>query len=403
MVKRVERHIIKPKNKYYLMLDEMCFASKNLYNFANYQIRQQFCKDGAYISYNKMDKLLKESDKCFDYRSMPSAQSAQQCLKMLDKNWKSFFVSIKDYAKHKDKYKGRPRIPGYLPKNGRNILIFTNQICKKKDGFIHFPKTLQGFTLKTKAEFIQQVRVLPRHKYLILEVIYQVEIPEIKQDEGRYLGIDIGLDNFATIVNTFGKKPIVINGKGLKSVNKYFNKQISYYRSIAKQMNQLDYTNRMNQLTLKRNNRVSDFIHKASRFTVQYALENNVSVIVIGNNKDWKRESPMSKKVNQSFVGLPHQTYINQVVYKAEQEGIPVILTEESYTSGTSFLDGESPEQCFYDKTRRKFRGLFVSNNGVKINADVNGAYQIIKKVFPNVFFNGIEGVGLHPFRVNVV
>jgi len=404
IVNRVERHIIKLNNTYYKLLDEYCFKSKNLYNIANYQVRQKFCKDNEYINYNKIDALLKQKDINFDYRNMPTAQSAQQCLRLLDKNWKSFFVSIKDWSKNKDKYTGKPKLPKYLPKNGRNILILTNQQCKIKNNIIKFPKTFNGFTLKTKIkEGLQQVRILPRNKHIIIEVVYQVEVPELKQDNNRYFSIDIGLDNLATIVNNFNEKPIVINGKGLKSINQYYNKEISYYSSIAKRINDLNYTNRMNQLTIKRNNKVDDFIHKASKFIIDCALESSVSIIVIGNNKDWKRESKMSKKVNQSFVGIPHQKFIKKLIYKAENVGIEVILIEESYTSGTSFLDDEEPIKKNYNKSRRKYRGLFISNNGIKINADVNGAYQIMKKVFPNAFANGIEGVGLHPIRVNII
>lgn len=399
---RVERHIIKSSNKYYKLLDELCFKSKNLYNFANYQIRQKFCNENKYITYNQLDKILKQENMNFDYKNMPTAQSAQQILRLLDKNWKSFFKSIKDWNKNKNKYTGRPKLPKYLPKNGRNILILTNQNCKLKDEKIKFPKCFNGFILKTKIDNLQQIRILPRNKYVIIEVIYQIQIPELKQDNGRYLSIDIGLDNFATIINNIGIKPIVINGKGLKSINKYYNQKISHYREIAKRINNLDYTNKMNRLTIKRNNKVLDFTHKASKYIINYAIENDISIIVIGNNKDWKRESKLSKKVNQTFIGIPHQDFIKKVIYKAENIGIKVILTEESYTSGTSFLDGEEPVKKNYNKNRRKFRGLFISNKGIKINADINGAYQIMKKVFPKVFNNGIEGVGLHPIRVNV-
>ena len=196
--------------------------------------------------------------------------------------------------------------------------------------------------------------------------------------------------------------PIILNGKGLKSINQYYNKKISHYRKIAKRMNNLDYTKRMNKLTIKRNNKINDFIHKVSKWVVDYALALNVNTIIIGNNKNWKRESKMSKKVNQSFVGIPHQDFINKIIYKVENVGIKVILTEESYTSGTSFLDRELPIKENYNKSRRIHRGLFKSNNGTLINADLNASYQIMKKVFPNAFTEGIEGVGLHPIRVNV-
>jgi len=402
IVNRTERHRIKSNNQYYKLLDDFCFKSKNLYNFANYQIRQEFCNNNKHISYNQIDKLLKQKEMNFDYANMPMAQTAQQCLKLLDKNWKSFFKSIKDYVKNKNKYNGRPKLPGYLPKNGRNVLILTNQNCKLKDNKIQFPKCFNGFNIETKVNNLQQVRILSKNKQIIIEIVYQSEIPEIRQDNKNYFSIDMGLDNFAAITNNFGEKPIVINGKGLKSINQYYNKQVSYYREIAKRMNKLDYTKRMNTLTIKRNDKVEDFIHKASKFTINCALESNVSIIVIGNNKNWKQESKMSKKVNQKFVGIPHQKFINKLIYKAENVGIQVILTEESYTSGTSFLDNELPIKTNYNKNRRKPRGLFISNNGIKINADVNGSYQIMKKAFPKAYANGIEGVGLHPIRVNV-
>lgn len=400
-VQRVEKHNIKPTHPYYSMLDEFCFKSKNLYNFANYQIRQKFCETGEFINYNTMDKLLKQKDMEFDYRNMPTAQSAQQCLRLLEKNWKSFFASVKDYKKNPSNYTGRPKLPKYLDKNGRNILILTNMNCKVRDNVIVFPKVFNGFTLKTKVNSLQQVRILPRNKHIIVEVVYNYESKDSLEDNRRYLGVDIGLDNLATIVNNVGYSPIIINGKGLKSINKYYNKQISHYREVAKRMNKLDYTERMNKLTIKRNNKIDDFMHKASKFIVDYALGINCNTIIIGNNKDWKRGSKMSKNVNQSFVGIPHQRFIEMIKYKCENVGLNLIITEESYTSGTSFLDGELPCKDNYDKTRRKYRGLFISNEGIKINADVNGAYQIIKKVSPNLF-DGVEGVGLHPFKVNI-
>ena len=361
IVNRVEKHIIYPKNPYYKLLDEYCFKSKNLYNFVNYQIRQKFCKEGQYLSYNEMDKLLKQKGMDFDYRNMPTAQSSQQILRLLDKNWKSFFKAIKDWSKHKDKYTGKPKIPKYLPKNGRYELILTNCNCKLKDGVIHFPKSFNGFTLNTKTNNLQQVRILPRYNHIVIEVVYRVEVPEMKEDNGKYISIDIGLDNFATISNNVGKNPIILNGKGLKSINQYYNKQISHYREIVKRMNNLDYTNRMNKLTMKRNNKVNDFIHKVSKWVVDYALSIDVNTIIIGNNKDWKRESELSKRINQSFVGIPHQEFINKVIYKAENVGIKVILTEESYTSGTGFLDDELPIKENYNKSiRRNYMRQFL-------------------------------------------
>ena len=400
---RVEKHIIKSNNKYYKILDEYCFKSKNLYNFANYYIRKTFIDTGEWLKYNKLDKMLKQKDMDFDYRNMPTAQSSQQCLKLLDKNWKSFFKSIKDWVKHKDKYSGRPKLPKYLKKNGRNILILTNQNCKLKNNIINFPKTFNGFTLKTKANNIQQVRMLPRNKQIVIEVVYKINIKDKIKDNNKYVSIDIGLDNLATLTNNCNIQPVIINGRKMKSINKYYNKELSHYREIAKRVNNLDYTNRMNRLTIKRNNMISDLIHKASKSIIEYTLSCGANTIIIGNNKDWKRNSSMSKKVNQSFVGIPHQDLIDKITYKAKNIGLNVIITEESYTSGTSFLDNELPIKENYKKERRIFRGLFKTNKGRLINADVNGSLQIMKKVFSNAFDGyEIEGLGLTPIKVGL-
>lgn len=397
IVNRVEKHIINKNNEYYSLLDEFCFRSKNLYNYSNYLVRQEFINNGNWIKYNDLDKLAKGDD----YSSLP-AKTSQQILKLLDKNWKSFFNSIKDWNKNKSKYTGRPKLPKYLPKNGRNIVILTNQQCKIKDEVLSFPKCFDNFILKTKCNNLQQVRILPRNKHIVIEIVYQLEIQDLKEDNNKYISIDIGLDNLATMTNNCNIAPIILSGRKLKSINKYYNKEVSHYREIAKRMNGLDWTNKMNKLTTKRNNMITDLIHKASKSVIEYALSCGANTIVIGNNKDWKRESSMSKKVNQSFVGIPHQEFINKIIYKAENVGLNVIITEESYTSGTSFLDGELPIKENYDKSRRVFRGLFKSNTGKLINADVNGSLQIMKKVFPKAFSDGIEDYGFNPIRVGL-
>ena len=218
-------------------------------------------------------------------------------------------------------------------------------------------------------------------KSLVVELVYNMQVPdEPLLDNGRYMSMDIGLDNLATVVNNVGLKPMIINGKGLKSINKYYHKQVAHYREVAKRMNGRDYTARMNSFTGKRNRKMDDYMHKASKYLIDYALAHNIHTLVIGNNKEWKQNSSMSKNVNQSFVGIPHMRFMKMVQYKAQNVGINVVFTEESYTSGTSFLDGEEPTKANYKKSRRVKCGLFISNKGIKINADVNGALNILKK-----------------------
>lgn len=410
IIQQVEKHVIKKSHPYYKMFCEYTYLAKNLYNHANYLVRNEFVENGKWLRYQDLDKILKEDLEFPDYRNMPAAQSAQQVLRLLETNWKSFFTSIEDWSKNKDKYSGKPKLPKYKPKDGKMVLIVTNQQVRQIGGLLQFPKSFCGFTVKPRCitldnfEKINQVRVVPKGQSFCLEVVYSISVDiELRSDNGRYMSIDLGLDNLATVVTNTGLNPIIVNGKGLKSTNQYYNKKQAHYQSVAKQMNNQHYTNRLYRLTQKRNLKVEDYLHKVSRYIVDFALENQINTIVIGNNKSWKQSSSLGKRTNQGFVSIPHQKLIDKICYKAELCGIQVILTEESYTSGTSFLDNELPEKNYYNKKRRVKRGLFVSNKGIKINADVNAAFQIMKKVFPNVFADGIKGVVLHPVRVGIV
>ena len=409
VIQQVEKHIVKKSHPYYSMFCEYTHLAKNLYNHANFLVRTEFVKTGKWLRNYDLEKLLRHDVDYPDYKNMSAAQSAQQTLKLLDYNWKSFFKAIKDWSKNKDKYTGRPKPPKYKPKDGRMVFILTNQQVRLRDDLLQFPQSFQGFTMKPRCvhlsnfKKINQVRIVPNNQLFCVEIVYSISIEDnLLLDNGRYMSIDLGLDNLATIVTNTGLNPAIVNGKGLKSNNQYYNKKRAHYQKAAKQMNSKSYTNRLYRLTQKRNFKFEDSLHKISKFIVTKALSNDIHTIVIGNNKDWKRDISLGKRVNQSFVNIPHQKLIEKIIYKARNVGINVILTEESYTSGTSFLDGESPSKEFYNKRRRVHRGLFVSNQGVIINADVNAAYQIMKKVFPNVFADGIEGVVLHPVRVDI-
>ena len=410
IAQRVEKHLIKQSNKYYQMFCDFTHKSKNLYNHANYLIRKEFTENNKWLRFGDIDKLLKKDLEFDDYRQMPTARSAQQTLRLLDKNWKAFFKILNIWTKNKEGYSGRPVPPKYKSKNGKSVLILTNQDVKLRNDLLIFPKVFNSFTIKPKfienEKFIsfQQVRIIPKNKLFEIELVYKIEVPDsCLPDNKRYLSIDLGLDNLATISNNIEIKPIIINGKGLKSMNKYYNKLISHYQKIAKQMNNSNYTNRLYKLISKRNRKIMDYLHKVSKYIIDYAISNNINTIVVGNNKNWKQNSKLSKKVNQSFVQIPHSRFIELLEYKAETVGIKIIRTEESYTSGTSFLDNEAPIKENYNKARRIYRGLFKSNNGTLINADINGALQILKKVFPNAYADGIEGVVLHPVRVDII
>lgn len=416
-VNRVEQHRIKKNNKFFPIIDNLCWKSKNLYNYGNYIVRQEFIetskekesglRDNAnWITYNDLFKLCKESD---PYKEMGS-NVGQATLRKLDKNWKSFFTSIKEYSKNPRKYNGRPKLPKYLDKNnGRYECCLDNNKFKVIDGHIYFCwKQLkvmnnQFITKIADGSKLYQIRFVPKGEDYIMEVVYEIEVPVIEEKlSERITSIDLGIDNLMTITTNCNVKPLVINGKPLKSINQFYNKKISEMQSDLKKRYGKDWSRSIQSFVTKRNNKVDDYIQNATKMVIDFCLENNIDTLVCGYNSGWKQETEMGKKNNQKFVDIPYLSIINRLSYKCENVGIKFICTEESYTSGTSFLDDELPIKDNYDKSRRIYRGLFITKKGELINADVNGSYQIMKKVFPNAFSDGIEGVGLHPVVVNI-
>lgn len=399
-VTRTEQTQIKRNHPMWKIIDTFSFRSKNLYNVANYILRQEFINNKRWIRYKELDKMLQKTD---EYKKLMS-QASQCTLQVLDKSWVSFFVAIKDYTKNKDKYLGRPKLPKYKKKDGRHTWFLKNNQTYIKDGYLNFRlKAFNGYKFKTKVNGrLIAVRFVPKGSIYVLEIIYEIEINEELSESKNICAIDLGVNNFATITNNIGVQPIIINGKGAKSINQLYNKQRAKLQSELMIRHKKHWNNRLDKLTLKRNNRVKNFIHNASKNIINFCKFNNIDTVVIGLNKMWKQESKMCDKANQNFIFLPYDMFIQQVTYKCEDNNIKVIKTEESYTSGTSFLDNELPTKTNYDKSRRIYRGLFKSNKGIKINSDVNGSLQIMRKVFPNAFANGIEG-SLIPIILNVV
>jgi len=406
-----ERHIINKNHAFYKELDAISFLSKNLYNKTNYIIRQEFIltskekesgkRDKAnWIRYNEIQKKL-QNEKDFDYKQLP-AKVSQHVLKLLDKNWTSFFASIRDWKKNPSKYTGQPSLPKYKDKKyGRGVLIYTIQAISKKEllnGFVLLSGT--NIKIKTKKTDVQQVRVVPKINHYVIEIIYnKQEVKNENLDIKKIAGIDLGLNNLATVTSNINSlKPIIINGRPLKSINQYYNKKKAKLQSFVGDKT----SNRLIILTNKRNRKVDNYLHKSSRIIVDYLVSNNIGTLVIGKNKQWKTEINIGKRNNQAFVNIPHARFIQMIQYKCKLIGIEIIITEESYTSKCSFIDFETLNKHDNYLGKRKYRGLFISKNGVKINADCNGSGNIIRKEFPNVFTDGIEGVVVRPIRINL-
>lgn len=382
------------------VIDQFCFCSKNLYNAANYIIRQEFIKNGNYIKYRDMDKLLQRTE---EYKLLMS-QSSQCTLQVLDRSWKSFFVVIKDWSKHPEKYLGKPRIPKYKKKEGRFTWFLKNNQTYIKEGYLNFRlKVFNGYKFKTNAQGrLISVRFIPRGCIYVMEIVIEIEVTNLLKESENICSIDLGVNNFVTMVNNIGLQPIIINGKGLKSINQYYNKRKAKIQSELKLRHNKYWSKRLDLLTLKRNNRIKNILHHVSHYIIDYCNKYNIDTLVIGLNKTWKQECSLSDKVTQNFIYLPYDMLIKQLEYKCQNNNIKIIMTDEQYTSGTSFLDNEQLIKENYDKSRRIQRGLFKSNSGQLINSDVNGAFQIMKKVFPNAFADGIKGC-LTPVIINVV
>ena len=397
-VQRCEQHNIKYGTDFYKFVDEMCFKSKNLYNYANYIIRQEFINNGNWIKYNQLFQLVKESE---PYKDIGN-NTGQGTLRILDKNWKAFFKAIKDWKKNPSKYLGKPKIPKYKDKDGRFLLSLDSNKVKLKDGYVYFawkPFKPYNNMFKTNAqERILQCRFIPRCGKYVMEIVYEIEVPDISETSDRVAAIDIGVDNFITMVNNIGENPIAVKGGVIKSINQFYNKQKANIQSELKKVNGKDWSKKLQKLTDKRYEMIKYQMHCISKYVVDWCVLYGIDTLIVGHNDEWKQK----KQGMQNFTYIPYELFIQMLAYKCENNGIRFIENEEAYTSGTSFLDNEDPVKENYNKERRVHRGLFIADCGKKINADVNGAYQILKKVIPDAFSKGIEGAGSHPIIINL-
>lgn len=404
-MKLVEKHVIRQGTKEWIEVDELAFKSKNLYNRANYEIRQHFFATNQILCYNEMASRM-QSDQA--YCELPRKVS-QQVLRCLDRNWKAWKKATKAYQQDPSKFLGRPKLPKYKDKeNGRNLVVYTIQAISSKaleKGWIKPSGT--SLIISCRKANINEVRIVPRLNYYVVEVIYEQPIQQLVNGES-VAGVDIGLNNLAAVTsNQKGFQPFLINGRPIKAINTYYNKQKAKLQSLLKGNKRT--SNRIQRLATKRGFRIDNYLHKASRLIVNRLVESNISTLVIGKNDNWKQEINIGRANNQQFTSVPHARFIEMLIYKAELIGIKAVVTQESYTSVASFLDGDvipvygTPEANDAKFSgRRVKRGLYKSKTGVKFSSDINGSYNIMRKVVPNAFADGIKGVVVHPVKVTL-
>ena len=371
----VEKHIIKPSHQYYDELDHLCFLSKNLYNATLYTVRQYYFTTKQFLNYQAVNKLFVSGNHP-DYRALP-AKVAKHTQMLVEQNFKSFFGLLK--LKAQGKYNKPIKIPRYLKKTGKQVVHYEKgAISFKKQGFIQLSKTNIKIKTGLTKEEVQFVRLVPRNNYIAVDIGYNVNEPEQKVND-NVLAIDIGVNNIATCVTTDGDK-LLVNGKPLKYINHNYNKAVADAKSKLKITHNQNSSQYIIQIINKRNHRINDYLHKITTYIVNHAVSKNIGTIVVGYNKEWKQDTNLGKVNNQNFVQIPFYRLISLLEYKCRLKGIKFQTITESYTSKCSFVDDEEIKKHTTYSGKRINRELFRTKNGLIINADINGAYNILKK-----------------------
>lgn len=399
----------------YKNLKLLSHIAKNLANEAIYNIRQYYFTEGEYLNYQKNYALLKNS---LNYKILNS-NMAQQILKEVDGSFKSFFSLLKLAKKGKYNFKDI-KLPKYLPKDGFTTLVIgfvrikgNNLIIPYSNTFKKEHKSIEiNIPPKLVDKKIKEIRIIPKSKARFFEIQYIYEVKEIqsKVDKNKALAIDFGINNLATCVTSTGNS-FIIDGRKLKSINQWHNKENARLQSIKdKQGYKKKYTNRQLKNTRKRNNRVNDYMNKTARIIINYCLENSIGNIVCGYNETFQRNSNLGKKNNQTFVNISFGVLREKIEYLCKLYGINFIKQEESYTSKASFFDkddipvynDDNPKKYEFSGKRVK-RGLYRTKEGTLLNADVNGALNILSKskvVGLNALYN--RGELDTPIRIRV-
>ena len=410
-LKQQVKHLSKKEFK---LLKYLCHIAKNLKNQAIYNVRQHYFNNKKYLSYNENYKMLKNSE---NYKKLNS-NMAQQILKEVDESFKSFFALLK-LAKN-GQYNGKIKLPNYLDKDGFTTLVIG--FVRLKDDMLivpysnSFKKIHQEVKVKLpsvlKDKKIKEIRIIPKQHSRYFEIQYTYEVEEVQRELNKenVLGIDLGIDNLCTCVTNTGAS-FIIDGRKLKSINQYYNKINAKLQSIKDKQKIERTTLRQKRITRKRNNRINDYLSKAARTIVNYCLNNDIGKLVLGYNEDFQRNSNIGSINNQNFVNIPYGKLRGKLIYLCKLYGIEFKLQEESYTSKASFFDGD--EIPIYDKEKlqeyifsgkRIKRGLYQTSTGKLINADCNGALNILRKskvVDLSVLYN--RGELNTPKRIRVV
>lgn len=388
-VKQQIKHLSKEN---YLSLKELCHTAKNLTNEAIYNVRQYYFTESEFLKYEKNYTLLKNSP---NYKTLNS-NMAQQILKEADSSFKSFFGLLKLAKKGKYAFKDC-KLPKYLPKDGYTTLVIGFVRLKGNKLIIPFSNsfkkthkpveiTIPPILLDKK---VKEIRIIPKANARFFEIQYTYEAECIQRNlnKNNALAIDLGINNLATCVTSAGKS-FIIDGRRLKSINQWFNKENARLQSIKdKQHFGKKTTNRQKAIARDRNNKVNDYMNKAARKVIDYCIKNNIGTLIVGYNETFQRNSHIGKQNNQNFVSIPYGKLREKLECLCELNDIAFVKQEESYTSKASFWDKDTipvynsdNPQVYAFSGKRVHRGLYKRADGKVFNADVNGALNILRK-----------------------
>lgn len=388
-VKQQVKHLSKDS---YRSLRELCHAAKNLTNEAIYNVRQYYCTEGEFLRYEKNYALLKSSP---NYKTLNS-NMAQQILKEVDGSFKSFFGLLKLAKQGKYAFKDC-KLPHYLPKDGHTTLVIgfvrlngNKLIIPFSNGFKKTHKTIEitipPILLDKK---IKEIRIIPKAKARFFEIqyIYEAESIQRNLNPNNALAIDLGINNLVTAVSNTGRS-FIIDGRRLKSINQWFNKENARLQSIKdKQHFGKMTTNRQKSIARDRNNKVNDYMNKTAKKIIDFCITNNIGLLVAGYNETFQLGSNIGKQNNQNFVNIPFGKLRDKLEHLCALNGIIFVKQEESYTSKASFWDkdvipvynADNPKEYTFSG-KRTHRGEYQTSNGRRFNADVNGALNILRK-----------------------
>jgi putative transposase len=383
-------NVLRLNKDQYRLVRTLCQYSKNLYNQGLYNTRQYFFENNRFLQYPTNYHLCKGSE---NYKMM-QASTAQQSLKFVERSMRSFFGLLKLY---KNGDLDRPSLPHYLPKDGLFMIAFPKNAFSVRDGMVHlgvsrailkdFPDAHEQLTFKLpkplEGKNIQEIHILPIYDglYFKIKYCYEEENEIVELDSDKYLSIDLGLDNFATFVDNATGTATIIDGKYVKSTNQWYNKRNAKLQSIKDKQGLEATTERQLRLLWKRNNRINEFMNRAVDCIIKHCKANNIGHVLIGELKDVKQGINHSRKNNQEFVQIPYGKFKAKLESKCQRYGIQYHLVDEAYTSRTDALAFDEIKAQPYGKKRRIKRGLFKSITGTVINADANGALNILRNV----------------------